>query len=92
MKKIYNDFQAVDRPEKYEQPELYRAVKIDEIKKKKYSLVPSQYIEFIDHDLEIDHEAEMQRIQADLKELIKREKLSQTQLLNAFINLGYGID
>ena len=92
VKKIYNDFQAVDRPEKYEQPELYRAVKIDEIKKKKYSLVPSQYIEFIDHDLEIDHEAEMQRIQADLKELIKREKLSQTQLLNAFINLGYGIE
>jgi len=38
--------------------------------------------------LEIDHEAEMQRIQADLKELMKREKLSQTQLLNAFINLG----
>lgn len=92
VKKIYNDFQAVDRPEIYEQPELYRAVKIDEIKRKKYSLVPSQYIEFIDHDLEIDHETEMQRIQADLKELMKREKLSQTQLLNAFKNLGYGID
>jgi len=92
IKKIYNEFQAADRPEKYEQAELYRAVKLDEIKKKKYSLVPSQYIEFIDHDLEIDHEAEMKRIQADLKELIQREKISQTQLANAFKNLGYGID
>ena len=92
IKKIYNDFQSVDRPEMYGQPELYRAVKLDEIKMKKYSLVPSLYIEFIDHDLEIDHEAEMKRIQADLKELIKREKLSQNQMLNAFKNLGYGID
>jgi len=69
VKNILNGFQAVDRPEKYEQPELYRAVKLDEIRKNKYSLVPSQYIQFIDHDLEIDHEAEMKRIQADLKEL-----------------------
>jgi len=92
VKKIYNGFQADYRAEKYEKPELYRAVKLDEIKKKKYSLVPSQYIEFIDRDLEIDHEAEMKRIQADLKELMQREKKSQTQLTNAFKNLGYGID
>jgi type I restriction enzyme M protein len=92
VKKIYTDFQAIERPVKYEQPELYRVVKIDEIRKNKYSLVPSQYIEFIDHDLEIDHEAEMNRIQRDMKELIKREKESQTQLANAFKNLGYGID
>lgn len=92
VKKIYNEFQAVDRPDKYEQPELYRAVRIEEIEKKNYSLVPSQYIEFIDHDLEIDHESEMKRIQVELKELMNREKLSQTQLTNAFKNLGYGID
>lgn len=91
-KNILNGFQAIDRPEKYEQPELYRVVKLDEIRKNKYSLVPSQYIEFIDRDLEIDHEAEMKRIQADLKELMQREKKSQTQLANAFKNLGYGID
>jgi type I restriction enzyme M protein len=92
IKHIYNGFQAAERAEKYEQPELYRAVKLDEIITKNFSLVPSQYIEFVDHDLEIDHEAEMIRIQADLKELIKREKLSQTQLSNAFKNLGYAID
>jgi len=92
IKRIYNGFQAIDRTEKYEKPELYRAVKLAEIEKNNYSLVPSQYIEFIDHDLEIDHEAEMARIQGDLKELIKREKLSQNQLANAFKNLGYAID
>lgn len=41
VKKIYNDFQAVDRPEKYGQPELYRAVKLDEIKKKNTRSCPA---------------------------------------------------
>ena len=92
VKSIYNGFQAVDRPEKYEQPELYHAVKLEEIRKKKYSLVPSQYIEFIDHDLEIDHKVEMKRIQTDLAALLHRERDSQSQLVKAFKNLGYGID
>lgn len=92
VKKIYNGFQAADRLEKYEKPELYRTVKIDEIESKGYSLVPSQYIEFIDRDLQIDHDAEMKRIQSDLSDLMKREKQSQSQLLNAFKNLGYAID
>ncbi len=91
-KKIFHDFQAESCPEKYEQAELYRAVKLEEIRKKDYSLVPSQYIEFIDHDLEIDHEAEMKRIQSELKELLIRERESQKQLTKAFSNLGYGID
>jgi type I restriction enzyme M protein len=92
VKKIYSNFQSVDCPEIYEQAELYRKVKLDEIREKDYSLVPSQYIEFIDHDLEIDHEQEMLRIQKDLKELMQREKQSQSQLANAFKNLGYGIE
>lgn len=92
IKKIYDDFQSIDCPAKYEVSELYRAVKFDEIKSKKYSLVPSQYIEFIDRDLEIDHKSEMARIQADLKTLMVREKQSQSQLTKAFKNLGYGIE
>ena len=44
---------------KYKVPELYRSVGMDEIKNRGYSLVPSKYIEFIDHDLEIDYPKEM---------------------------------
>ncbi len=47
---------------KYEVPELYRSVGMDEIKKHGWSLIPSKYIEFIDHDLEIDFPAEMKQV------------------------------
>ena len=39
----------------YEIPELYRGVCINEIESKGWALTPSKYIEFIDHDLEIDY-------------------------------------
>ena len=42
----------------YEMPELYRSVCINEIESKGWALTPSKYIEFIDHDLEIDYEKE----------------------------------
>ncbi len=57
-----------------------------------WSLVPSKYIEFIDHDLEIDFPKEMARIQNEMKELLKEEKESQKQLEDAFRGIGYGIE
>ncbi len=57
-----------------------------------WSLVPSNYIEFIDHDLEIDFPKEMARIQREMKELLKEEKASQKQLEDAFRGIGYGIE
>lgn len=57
-----------------------------------WSLVPSKYIEFIDHDLEIDFEKEMARIQAEMKVLLQEEKQSQKQLEDAFRGIGYGIE
>ena len=67
-------------------------VKIDEIEEKGWALTPSKYIEFIDHDLEIDYEKEMSRIQSEMKDIIKQEKESQAMLENAFKGIGYGID
>lgn len=55
----------------YAVPELYRSVKKDQIIDS--SLVPSKYIEFIDHDLDIDFPKEMERIQKELKDLIDEE-------------------
>ena len=76
----------------YAEPELYRSVSRSEIKAQDYSLVPSNYIAFIDHDLEIDYEQEMQRIQGEMRELLIREKASQKQLAAAFEGIGYGIE
>lgn len=76
----------------YEVPELYRSVGIDEIEQNGWSLVPSKYIEFIDHDLEIDFPAEMRRIQQEMRDILAQEKESQKMLADAFRGIGYGID
>ena len=76
----------------YEIPELYRSVDIAEIENKGWALTPSKYIEFVDHDLEIDYEKEMTRIQAEMQEVMKQEKKSQQMLEDAFRGIGYGID
>ena len=76
----------------YAHPELYRSVKKSEIAANDYSLIPSNYIEFVDHDLEIDYQAEMARIQTEMKALLEREKKSQQMLAAAFEGIGYGIE
>jgi len=76
----------------FESPENYRSVNITEIEKNGWSLVPSKYIEFIDHDLEIDFNAEMSRIQAEMRDVLAQEKQSQKMLEDAFRGIGYGID
>ena len=76
----------------YAVPELYRSVGMDEIEKQGWSLIPSKYIEFIDHDLDIDFQVEMRRIQEEMKVVMQQEKESQAILLDAFRGIGYGID
>ena len=62
------------------------------IENKGFVLTPSKYIDFIDHDLEINYDKEMKRIQNEMKEIIKNESESQKMLLNAFEGIGYGIE
>ena len=76
----------------YEVPELYRSVSLEEIERNGWSLIPSKYIEFIDHDLEIDFPAEMRRIQQEMRDILAQEKESQKMLEDAFRGIGYGID
>ena len=77
---------------KHEVPELYRSVSVAEIEKQGWSLVPSKYIEFIDHDLDIDFHAEMSRIQQEMRDILEQEKQSQKMLEDAFRRIGYGIE
>ena len=92
IKKVYNNWQSADTNLYEDVAEFCRSVKIDEIRKKNYSLAPSKYIEFIDHDLDIDYEAEMSRIQAEMRDILKAEKQSQKMLEEAFRGIGYGIE
>lgn len=101
---IYHTWQAEGTDgTNYAVPELYRSVKSkrwhdengDEglsIEQQGWSLVPSKYIEFIDHDLDIDFPAEMSRIQAEMRDVLAQEKRSQKMLEDAFRGIGYGID
>jgi type I restriction enzyme M protein len=92
--KIYQNWQSTEciDSEKYKIPEFYRSVKLDEIRDKNFTLIPSSYIEFIDHDLKIDFEKEMNRIQKEMKQVLILEKQSQKQLEDAFKGIGYGIE
>ena len=76
----------------YEVPELYRSVNKSEIEKNGWSLIPSKYIEFIDHDMDIDYESEMVRIQKEMKSVLANEKKSQKMLEEAFRGIGYVIE
>ena len=93
VKKIYNDWQSAELTDSttYAVPELYRSVKIDEIREKNYCLAPSKYIEFIDHDLDIDFEKEMARIQVEIKEELAKERKTINLIENAFEGIGYDV-
>ena len=67
---------------------MYKAATLEDIRNANYSLAPSKYVEFIDHDLEIDYDKEMARIQAEMKEILNVEKASQVSLEEAFRGLA----
>lgn len=97
VKRIYNAWQDVDGG--YEDmPELCKSVRLESddadeatLSSKGYVLTPSKYIEFVDHDLDIDFEAEMSRIQGEIQEVLTEEKASQKMLEDAFEGIGYDI-
>lgn len=92
VKKVYNSWQNVDSSLYSNVAEFCKSATLDMIRAKDYSLAPSKYIEFIDHDLDIEYEKEMKRIQEEMREIIKAEKQSQAMLVEAFKGIGYEID
>ncbi len=86
----YHNWQQVNYGSTYNNiPEYCYSAKFEEVQGNDFSLIPSKYIEFIDRDSQIDFDTEMKRIQEHFKILLKEEKESQEQLLNAFKVLGY---
>lgn len=86
----YHNWQQVDFETTYKNiPEFCYSADFEEVKSNDFSLVPSKYIEFVDADSNIDFDKEMKRIQSEFKTLIKEEKESQQELIEAFKVLGY---
>lgn len=95
VKKVYDNWQDLNTTLYSDVPEFCKSVTLegeDGLRAKNYSLAPSKYIEFIDRDLDIDYEKEMIRIQAEMHDVIKAEKRSQTKLEEAFRRIGYAIE
>ena len=93
VKAIYESWQAGDGYE--DVPEFCKSMKAEGeggIAEHGYTLTPSKYIEFVDHDLDIDYPKEMSRIQDEMRELLAEEKKSQAELEAAFKGIGYGIE
>lgn len=102
IKKVYNAWQSTDTSLYANVSEFCQSVKIlkkdkvrpDDvsIEEKDFALTPSKYIEFIDHDLDIDYDKEMARIRDEMRLLMVSEELSQSMLKDAFRGIGYDID
>ena len=90
VKSIYNAWQS--GTDYSDVPELCKSTTFDKIREKDYSLAPSKYIEFIDHDLDIDYPIEMNRVQNEIRKILSLEKISQTMLTDAFRNIGYEVE
>ena len=67
-----------------DRPELCRSVSIAEMRTKDYALTPSSYVEFIDHDTDIDFELEKARSEERLAELFDRERQANAELVSHF--------
>lgn len=89
VKNIYNSWKSGDGYN--DVPELCQSASIQKIRENDYSLAPSKYIEFIDHDLDIDYSKEMKKIQKRMKDIVKLEDESKNKLMRAFKELGYEI-
>ena len=106
VKEVFVGWQDQDTSKYSDVPEFCRSVRlydadlteeerkadIKTIESNDWSLVSSKYIEFVDHDMEIDYEHEMRRVQEEMREIMIAEKQSQIMLEEAFRGIGYGIE
>lgn len=78
--KIYNDV-----------PEFCYSASKDEIREKDYSLAPSKYIHFIDHDFDVDYSSEIKSVQANIADLLAEAAAAQSELIETFGGIGYAV-
>ena len=91
--KTYHDWESFANFNEYHDvPEYCASVTIERIREKNYSLVPSEYIEFVNKDENIDFDEKMKELQSELKELLIQDEISKKKLLEVLKGLGYEIN
>lgn len=86
-------WQSLNYKELYKNiPEFCYSATTEEIKNNNYSLIPSKYIDFVDHDFEIDYEKEIKKIVNEVNKTITKEKESINKIEEAFGGIGYEIN
>lgn len=91
--KTYHDWESLNHFSNYKNiPEYCASVSLEKIREKNYSLVPSEYIEFINKDDSIDFDEKMKELQNDLKDLLIKDEESKKKLLEVLKDLGYEIN
>ena len=86
-KLIYNSWQLEDGSYK-DIPELCKSVDLEEIVNKNYNLAPSNYIDFINHDKDIDIDKSMSEIMKNI-DISLREEQKTVSLLKQAIEEFY---
>jgi len=89
--KTYHNWQQKDSNYK-DIPEYCYSAKLEEVKAKDFSLVPSKYIEFVNQDENINFDDKMKSLQNEMTDLLKQEVESKNDLLQVFKELGYDIE
>jgi type I restriction enzyme M protein len=91
--KTYHSWQSKESFNNYENiPEYcYSATKV-EIVNKNYSLVPSEYIEFVNNEENVDYDKQMKKLTLELRDLLMEEEQSKEELLDVLKELGYEIE
>jgi type I restriction enzyme M protein len=74
---------------KYAEPEQYRSVGLAELEKNDYSLVPSQYLKFVDRDSKIDYHEVLTKTVSTVSDLLSRQEKNDKILRKALKQLGY---
>ena len=88
----YHNWQQKDWKTTYiDIPEYSYSAKLEEIRRKDYSLVPSKYIEFVNRDELLDYNDHMKMLQDDLKKLFLQEEQLKSEVSNVFKELGYDL-
>lgn len=68
-------------------PEYCYSATLEEIAERGYSLVPSKYIEFVNHDQDIDYDERLQELHTELMQLLEEEAASRQELINLMAKL-----
>lgn len=92
VEKTYHDWESMDGFPRYKDvPEYCKSVSLETIRNKEYSLVPSEYIEFINNDENVDYDVKMKELQERLQVLLKEDQQATEKLIEVMKELGYEI-